>query len=115
MKANSTHISLETAKLFKCNCDSIRREKKYIETNQCGEDFEFEVLSEEEICELDVETGEFYPCFSWQEILWEHTEEFFGCDIENAEILLKLLQEKKYEEADLCFRKHCILIKNQEV
>lgn len=35
--------------------------------------------------------------------------EFYTTNIKN------FLQQKKYEEADLYFREHCILIKNQEV
>lgn len=79
-----------------------------------------------------------YPAFTWQEILWEYPKEFFGIYTSCFEYdkepiyqyidhnyyepifdfdsiihpiqIMQLLQQKKYDEADLYFREHCILI-----
>lgn len=68
---------------------------------------------------------ELYPAFTWQEILWEHTDKFFGdknhyhVTVNNLEqlgydyiatqILIDLMH-KRYDKADLYFRQNCILI-----
>lgn len=112
MQANKDHISFETAKLLK----------------ECGaNNKEYYVWSESEIIskiELQKEINEWahwvhlvdkYPAFTWQEILWEYPQEFFGSDTKERLTIctwvMYLLQQKKYEEADLYFREHCILIK----
>lgn len=60
--------------------------------------------------------------FTWQEILWEYAENFFGSNlihynnitwIQRTRDILSLLQQKKYDEADEYFREHCILINNK--
>jgi len=138
MEANSTHISLETAKLLKgCGVES-EKYWCYRSTNvPCGI---YDVLSYEESVLIDVESKgriscRIAPAYTWQEILWEHAVEFFGKIRHCAEglvvrtysntdecvafttteyierNLLFLLQKQKYEEADEYFRKNCILIK----
>jgi len=107
MKANETHISLETAKLLKdCGIDSelffYRSGGKWYAKEE-GMFFPNVVL-------LD---SLFFPAYTWQEILWENTDKFFkdcGWSLHNTLAILRFLQEKKYEEADLYFRNHCILI-----
>lgn len=98
MKATKDHISFETAKLLK-DCGI---KNKYVMRDN-------------------------YPAFTWQEILWEHAEKFFGSEtihingmdtgfgdyLEKPREILKLLQKKKYDKADEYFRKHCILINNK--
>lgn len=73
-----------------------------------------------------------YPAFTWQEILWENADIFFNEDTMMEErnkkigqsalffdgpeykyhsiIILELLQQKKYDEADEYFKEHCVLI-----
>lgn len=166
---NTTHISLETAKLLKdCKINSestyqIQHSLNYYQTigkKSCG--LGDKVLRE---CGMDVE----YPAYTWQEILWEFPAEFFGvtteeemekwenkyidclstgesfrnpyrCEEKDAskdyhycicpecqynsinfdrqyhictKHILKLLQQKKYDEADLYFRKKCILVNSK--
>lgn len=114
MEANSTHISLETAKLLKdckLNSSAYYCNKKLIRKPL----FRGKTISAED---------EIYPAYTWQEILWEYPQEFFGkcseavipsagyCDEAGCPAyLLALLQQKKYDQADKYFRDNCILIK----
>jgi len=128
MKATKDHISLETGRLLK-NCEVKSKREFRIEKEQPT------VISDKGAL-WRKSVGKIYPCFTWQEILWEYPKEFFGeeemtsselsenivphedcnlCSIKRniyyTTIILGLLQQKKYEEADNYFRKHCILIK----
>jgi len=113
MKANKTHISLETAKLLK-DC-GVESEQWFVNTRLSSSNPDYRVSD----CGGD--SGSDYPAYTWQEILWENAEKFFGRNNgyyrledkhnEVAEDILYLLQQKKYEEADEYFRKNCILIK----
>lgn len=114
MKANSTHISIETAKLLKdCGVRASNHFSGFYGFYEKGSP--------------DKSFGEL-PAYTWQEILWEHAGEFFGKEIKNfvndsyewgmwegcayhSFQILALLQQKKYNEADEYFRKNCILIK----
>lgn len=110
MKANKTYISIDTARLLEdCCIDS-----KYI---YYPYDFQenYKIISLEDIMGLSGE--DVYPAFTWQEILWEYPQDFFGYSAidESKHIyiafeIIRLLQQKKYNEADLCFRKNCILL-----
>ena len=125
MKANKTHISLETAKLLKdCRMES----ELYFAENEG-----FVVEKHKIDKSQDWKDGYFYPAYTWGEILWENAEKFFSKESTMKErnkkigqpalffdgpkykyytiILLELLQQKKYEEADLYFREHTILKK----
>lgn len=92
MKATKDYISLETAKMLSDGSKMINEKVFY------------NVMWDE------------LPPYSWQEILWEYPEEFFNNKyIQKSyttitETILSLLQQKKYEEADLYFRENCILI-----
>ena len=106
MQANKTHISLETAKLLEdCGVESA---KHWHETKYEGYKIEYGKVPE------DNNNEEFtdYPAFTWQEILWENADKFFGVIYERdfSKEILFLLQQKKYEEADKYLRDHCILI-----
>ena len=123
MKTNETHTSLETGKLLKdCEINSkysfIDNEGKYIFANNGFILLETRLINNEK---------EFYPAFTWQEILWEYPEKFFGENFVNPPnwwgegvqnmqykfatiYIFNLLQDKKYNEADLYFRENCILI-----
>ena len=128
-EANETYISLETAKLLKdCGVESkmyfnskgkTTKVKNVYKTITYVSEYD-SVEDEKRLIRINL------PAFSWQEILWEHAEEFFpeykdGQDNNFAYSrsarftilprILELLQEKKYEEADLYFREKCILIK----
>jgi hypothetical protein len=112
MNANSANISLETAILLK-DCE-IENEKYFLK------DGEFWLVLEEEHSPMFIDSEgecvdevEIYPAFTWQEILWEFQEEFFkdtGWATHHTLCILRLLQEKKYEEADLYFRKNCTFL-----
>jgi len=117
MKANKTHISLETAKMLKdCGVVVTQYFTKYFYEDKTETLWE---ILQPQILPDKYETSEFYPAYTWQEILWEHAEEFFGNKMvsysEDANEMypretLHLLQQQKYDEADLYFREHCILI-----
>ena len=106
MQATKDHISLETAKLLKdCLVD---------QGHWYTDDGIFHSV-------FPYTTGNVYPAYTWQEILWEHAEEFWedetktedhrrGMDYATTKIK-RFLQKKEYDNADLYFRKHCILIK----
>lgn len=107
------HISFETAKLLKdCGIESENSYQKqfalsyYTTIGKNGYGLKDKILRE--IGE-DVE----YPAFSWQEILWKYEEEFFenGEIVKHTQKILLMLQAKMYQEADLYFRKNCILNK----
>ena len=115
MKANKTHISLETAKLLKdCRMES----ELYFAENEG-----FVVEKHKIDKSQDWKDGYFYPAYTWGEILWEYAELFFGDTLHHDGLIrlykyeiytkeiLTLLQQKKYEEADLYFREHTILKK----
>ena len=122
MKATKDHISLETAKLLKdCGVHTVVK-SKYVYWKDNTPDCEW-VLSEGKYTPKTVEYKYILRAYTWQEILWEHAEKFFGkelitfgkyyldqaCLIHPVH-LLRYLQERKYDEADEYFRKHCILI-----
>ncbi len=118
MKANKTHISLETAELLK-DCEVENKYYWYADASVWN-------------TEWKVKLGEYrtkphnYPAYTWQEILLE-SKTFFGEEfiahrnwynqleyreyIIHSEKLLRLLQQKKYDEADKYFRDNCKLIK----
>ena len=113
MKANNTHISLETAKLLK-DCKVA-----------CGQ--VYSPYLNGWIIELTENAGttisQQLPAYTWQEILWEYPTEFFGnvgwdgddgyvndSEYYTTEILY-LLQQKEYDKADKYLQDHCILIK----
>ena len=112
MQANETHISLETAKLLKdCGVYSeyifVKSDDTYVTP---------QTIKTDRLCFLEIETNlEYYPAFTWQDILWEHAEEFFearGYELETILLyILSLLRQGKHEEADIYFREHCVLIK----
>ena len=69
MKANKTHISLETAKLLKdCGVES----ELYFAENEG-----FVVEKHKIDKSQDWKDGYFYPAYTWQEILWENADKFF--------------------------------------
>ena len=138
MNANKTHISLETAKLLKdCGVESeyayvdCEKEAIHIEHWQTidGEWGSCRTIVFEKPEEYDIFNIEGVYAYTWQEILWENAEKFFGEEIKYGKIdeksqmqridvnnheheytILLLLQQKKYEEADDFFRKKCVLI-----
>lgn len=142
MKATKDHISLKTAKLLK---DCVVK-SKYMYGEVWTGDTDNSVLKENIIKQedglicyvklikkLEISQGIVQcPAFTWQEILWEHAELFFGrktisTDLffenlnrysqrsyeRHGEVILHLLQQKKYDKADEYFREHCILINNK--
>jgi len=125
MEPTKDHIGLETAKLLKdCEVEAGRyfSENGTIITNE--EYYNFQDLASSVGLPSGSQVEQHSPIYTWQEILWEHAEEFFGSHEENVDgttrsynsmnyacMIVKLLQQKEYEEADLYFRKHCILIK----
>jgi hypothetical protein len=109
MKANKTYISLETAKLLK-DCGDIPCNRQIYYSGY---------ISEVGALVSELEEG-VYPLFAWQEILWENAEKFFekgtnGYDKPminvHTEKIIWYLRNKLYEEADVYFRKTCVLIK----
>lgn len=120
MKATKDHISLETAKLL----DNCGIESKYT----CHEAIWNRGTIDEESWMVVHDTkyignncrkqGKIiYPLYTWQEILWEYPEKFFGDEfnvrfnmISYIENIVNLLAIKKYYEADLYFRENCKLI-----
>ncbi|MBL7052082.1 MAG: hypothetical protein ISS01_03240, partial [Nanoarchaeota archaeon] len=119
MKANKTHISLETAKLLKdCGVESEYYWQESLIMSSLISDLRKGIgwtgnwyLKEAKYASIEDEDkiyeGHLYPAYTWGEILWENAEKFFGeQDIcfpskyaENhfvASILINLLQQKKY-------------------
>lgn len=144
MKATKDHISLEAAKLLKdCGVESKYIFAEYQNSQNIIEPTKWECsimkknnTSIDFINYLSGSHNRLYPAYTWQEILWEYAEEFFGEDevlFENVQdfktkISMKrflsanklamieigyLLQQKKYDEADEYFRKFCVLINNK--
>ena len=123
MQATKTHISLETAKLLK-DC-GVESRGVFVET--LVNEWNYVPIKADIIVNREGYKLTTLPAYTWQEILWENAEEFFGkkyiyCggyswaafeeypkDI--LTISSHLLQQRKYKEADLYFREHCILIK----
>lgn len=108
MEADKDHISLDTAKLLKgCGVESKNWFVLYKDGKKCWDLVYFDKVSPNDY-------NHSYSSFTWQEILWEYPEEFFWdeywTDLWETDEILKLLQQKKYKEADLYFREHCILI-----
>lgn len=106
MEANSTHISLETAKLLK-DC-GVESNSVFINTIEGDPDDGWKISKSIN------GVGE-YPAYTWQEILWEYPILFFGNE-EGSEYyksinILQKLQDKEYDKADKYFRHYCILIK----
>ena len=120
MEANKDHISLETAKLLKdCGVESENLFIEYKNSFNIRNKTKLECLF---LIHLSGTYNRVYPAYTWQEILWEHAEEFFGEDYvycggyslpafkEFPKDIILLLQQKKYKEADEYFRKNCIFI-----
>lgn len=120
MNATKDHISLETAKMLKdcelnydCtyveNYDDVIGWSVYREGEVTGEQYDYGFFSSEKLHHWK----EFYPAFTWQEILWEHEENFFeaGEIVKHTQKILLMIQAKLYNEADEYFREHCVLIK----
>jgi hypothetical protein len=121
MKANNTHISLETARLLKdCGIKSSlawNTDKAFIGDWGMYSAIRRNLPHEQEGYSIDQ-----YPAYTWQEILWEYPEKFFGkpFDFEDdtgdftyhmaTRDILHFLQHKQYDEADKYFRENCILI-----
>lgn len=107
MKATKDHISLETATPLK-DC-GVPSKFGYSRTAFFNTDSNSSSWNEE--WQIDEEHHEF-PAFTWGEILWEHAEKFFGDEnpYEQTQEILFLIQQKKYDKADLYFRQNCILI-----
>ena len=104
MQATKEYISLETAKLLKdCGVES----KYYYNRHLADNNF---CLTETDHSKIS--RWESFPAFTWQEILWEYSLEslweYFATLL--AKEIILLLRQKKYKEADLYFREHCILI-----
>lgn len=125
MKANETHIGLETAILLK----------------ECGVasnlSFAFaEKIETKVVYTEDVPLGFYrFPAFTWQEILWEYPKEFFGekyrlddryineetegIEIRKPayklipELILGCLQDGYFGRADQIFKANCIIIKDK--
>ena len=133
-KANKNHISLKTAKLLK-DCGIF---SKYHYADQ-GDNRKHKIVNYVDSDAIITTNNEKrktkdYPAFTWQEILWEYPDKFFGeeemtsselsrnivphedcnlCSMNRnlyyPNIILNLLQQKKYQEADDYFVEHCIL------
>ena len=94
MKATKDHISLETAKLLKdcgveskyewgCDGHHFCGEEEYEENNyRVEEKWFFSRFPEKPLG----------PAYTWQEILWEYAEEFFG-----GEYIETYYYEEKYD------------------
>lgn len=119
MKANSTHISLETAKLLK-DC-KVESEYFYYQDELIHNELFYKIYNEhKELGIYGIELQEkmkniCYSAYTWQEILWEYPILFFGNE-EGSEYyksinILQKLQDKEYDKADKYFRDNCILIK----
>ena len=118
MKATKTHISLETAKLLKdcgvesCSTwvkdyDDVKGWKVFRYGEVIGEQYDYGFFDKDNLHSWN----EFYPAYTWQEILWDNNRDFLLDD--DCNHILILLQQKKYEEADKYFREHCMLINNK--
>lgn len=118
MRANETHISLETAKLLK-NCE-VESEYWYL----CIDDGLGEHPHGVEVTKLTsadfsvdwarTTCRDSCRAYSWQEIEG-NANKFFNMETKESYCYelskMKLfLQQKKYEEADIYFRENCILI-----
>jgi hypothetical protein len=141
--ANETRIGLETAKLFK-DC-GVKSKYFLVDDRKVSSTIDIAILKDG--CLYDVKgawggitlkSGYYnaYPAYTWQEILWEHADEFFGKMVCNDRCMtfdetislpeglvtkwtvrddhemriLKWLQQKQYDIADKYFRSNCILI-----
>jgi len=114
MKANETHISLETAKLLK----DYKVNSKYIFCSigvkiGCNT-LENQIYGYKRRIKNNVKFAHIvpiYPAYTWDEILWKNDCKFFINEYKfdlNCEAILHLLQQRKYEEADLYFRERCV-------
>jgi len=125
MEATKDHISLETAKLLKnCGVESGSWWILYKEGKRNWEVVDRDMTDPNE-------WTDFYPAYTWQEILWEYPEQFFSEEITDMTIaplgighyadirhiiasnIVRLLQKKAYNKADQYFRKNCVLINKQ--
>lgn len=115
-KANSTHISLETAKLLK-DC-AVKSKYKFFtgEWTTKKDIFGNEIINNIGIVSTYEDQHKYgyedwcLPAYTWQEILWEYSRAF-GIDFEQSVDILAMLKIKEYDEADQYFRDFCILIK----
>lgn len=127
MEANSTYISLETAKLLKDSDIKSKYVYSYIDPNIPIIISRYNFMEEMPQIKFyppyrENITAKYYPAYTWQEILWEYPKEFFGEDAYDtfggychtcrfAVDILDFLQDKEYDKADKYFRDNCILIK----
>jgi hypothetical protein len=127
MEATKDHISLETAKLLKdCGIESqyhfVRDREDAVDKFFCNSSWKEGYQG--------IRQYDFYPAYTWGEILWEYPEKFFdeffakqmwraiylSSDYDDAGLtaeILALLQRKKYHRADQFFRNNCVLINNK--
>lgn len=109
MKATKKHISLKTAKFLKdCGIESKYFYNRHLANN------EWKIYDGNN---SKISHWESYPAYTWQEILWEYSEQFFGNSRSHSKccIIMSFLSAKDYQEADEYFHKHCILIKNKKI
>jgi len=131
MKPDKNGIGLEAAKLFE---PSKFRGKKIFDVKK-GKRVN---CSTTRLCNFK----KVYPAYTWQDILWEYALEFFGedgmkpkeeneqyidCDCSGrdmsferhivypsiTQVILFLLQQKNYEQAEKIFIENCILLKTK--
>lgn len=103
-KANSTHISLETANLLKdCGVESEYWYILHKDGKKCWDIVNIESLGPNEWID-------FYPAYSWKEILWEHAAKFFFNEKSQTEVILHFLRMQMYDQADNIFKENCIFI-----
>jgi hypothetical protein len=100
MKANITHISLETAKLLKdCGVESqdwycklfIQR---WDDIFEC-QDIYLYIRDNIKFLSPNHDYRKLYPAYTWNEILWEYPKEFFGKKWDFV-TLFDLATEKEY-------------------
>jgi hypothetical protein len=120
MEATKDYISLETAKLLKDSPIKSKYVYNYIDPNIPIIIHRYDFMEEMPQIKFyppyrENITAEYYPAYTWQEILWEYPVLFFGNE-EGSEYyksinILQKLQDKQYDEADKYFKDNCILIK----
>jgi hypothetical protein len=110
MEATKDHISLETAKLLEDNREYQHKDLVFKSVGLAGSKLadRFILCTNSAVCN-DYIT---HPAYTWQEVLFDAKLFFGGEFMIISEKLLRFLQQQKYNEADLYFRKNCILINN---
>jgi hypothetical protein len=122
MKANKTHISLETAKLLN-DCGVGSKYYWYLEHAKNLPDGEWIIRGKEEYFPNQILKDYFCPAYTWQEILWENAKKFWDdktngygkpmIDV-HTEKIIWYLRNTLYQQADKYFRDNCILISNKQ-